>query len=84
MSLRLAENPGPHHTRNLTEVEAGRDFCIRALDGPGSERLKDLGFHVDTFVRKISGGRNLVCSISGTRLAISQDLARQVLVSPLS
>lgn len=83
MPLPSADLPAPDNTKTLNEVEAGRDFLIRELNGPSRERLRDLGFREASNVRKLSGGRNLICSISGTRLAISRELADQVLVSPL-
>ena len=83
MSIHLAETSGTNNAKTLNEVEAGRDFCISVLNGPSSERLRDLGFREQTNVRKLSGGRNLICSISGTRLAISKELAEQVFVSPI-
>jgi len=84
MSIQSADAPGPISATTLNEVEAGRDFRISALNGPACDRLRDLGFREDTRVRKLSGGRNLVCSVSGTRLAISKELAAQVYVSPVS
>ncbi|MES2440516.1 MAG: FeoA family protein [Verrucomicrobiota bacterium] len=67
----------------LNQVKAGCDVQIRVLTGPGCERLRDLGFCEQIQVRKISGGRNLICSICGTRMAISRELAEQVLVAPV-
>ncbi len=67
----------------LNEVAVGRDVRIRVIDGPGCERLRDMGFCEQLQVRKLSGGRNLVCSVCGTRMAISRELAEQVLVAPL-
>jgi len=83
MSIRLAETSGQNNAKTLNEVEAGRDFRISVLNGPSTERLRDLGFREQVSVRIISGGRNLICSISGTRLAISKELAAQVFVSPI-
>lgn len=67
----------------LNQVRAGCDVRIRILNGPACERLRDLGFCEQIQVRKIAGGRNLICSICGTRMAISRELAEQVLVSPV-
>jgi ferrous iron transport protein A len=68
----------------LNQVRVGCDVQIRVLSGPGCERLRDLGFCEELTLRKLAGGRNLICSICGTRMAISRELAEQVLVSPLS
>ncbi len=67
----------------LNQVSAGCDVRIRGVSGPGCERLRDLGFCEQIQVRKIAGGRNLICSICGTRMAISRELAEQVLVTPV-
>jgi ferrous iron transport protein A len=67
----------------LNQVGVGCDVQIRVLSGPGCERLRDLGFCEELKLRKLAGGRNLICSICGTRMAISRELAEQVLVSPV-
>jgi len=67
----------------LNQVSVGCDVMIRFLSGPGCERLRDLGFCEQMQLRKLAGGRNLICSVCGTRMAISRDLADQVLVAPL-
>ncbi len=67
----------------LNQVKVGCDVQIRVLSGPGCERLRDLGFCEKLQLRKLTSGRNMICSICGTRMAISQELAEQVLVSPV-
>jgi Fe2+ transport system protein FeoA len=84
MSIRLADDQNTDNARTLSEVEANRDFRISVLKGPSRDRLRDLGFCEQMQVRKLSGGRNLICSVSGTRLAISKALADQVFVLPLA
>lgn len=71
-------------TLTLNQIKAGCDVRIQVLRGPSCERLRDLGFCEQLQVRKISGGRNLICSVCGTRMAISRELAEQVLVSTLA
>lgn len=71
-------------TVGLGDAAAGCDFQIRFLSGPASEQLRRLGFCESLPVRKILNGRNVICSVSGTRLAISRDLANQVRVLPLN
>ena len=83
MPIHPADVPGAIIAKTLNEVEANRDFRISVLSGPSCGRLRDLGFREETKVRKLSGGRNLICSVSGTRLAISRELADQVFVSPV-
>ena len=67
----------------LNQVKVGCDVQIRVLSGPGCDRLRDLGFCEELQLRKLSQGRNMICSIFGTRMAISRELAEQVLVSPV-
>lgn len=69
--------------QTLNQAKVGCDMRIRLLSGPACDRLRDLGFCEQLQVRKLAGGRNLICSICGTRMAISRELAEQVLVSPL-
>jgi Fe2+ transport system protein FeoA len=64
----------------LNQARVGCDLQIQFLNGPGCDRLRDMGFCEQSQVRKLTGGRNLLCSVCGTRLAISRELAEQVLV----
>ncbi len=81
-----------HHTvqdleldslQSLAQAQVGCDFQIRYLEGPACEQLRNLGFCETLQVRKLAGGRNLICSVCGTRLAVSRDLAAQIKVSPV-
>lgn len=81
-------SPAAHDLENdslqsLAQARVGCDFRIRFLEGPACDQLRRLGFCETLQVRKLANGRNLVCTVCGTRLALSRDLARQVLVSPL-
>lgn len=64
----------------LNQAGVGCDLRVQFVSGPGCERLRDLGFCEQSRIRKLAGGRNLLCSVCGTRLAISRELAEQVLV----
>lgn len=68
--------------QSLTQAKVGCDFQIRRLEGPGCEQLRNLGFCESIQVRKLTNGRNLICSVCGTRVALSSDLADQVKVEP--
>lgn len=83
MSLAFAADLKSDSAMTLNQVGVGCDVMIRLLNGPSCDRLRDLGFCEQLQVRKLAGGRNLICSICGTRLAISRELAEQVLVAPL-
>ena len=73
---------GNDRSVTLNQVRVGCDVRIRVLNGPECERLRELGFCEQGRVRKLAGGRNLICSVSGTRMAISRELADQVWVAP--
>jgi len=66
---------------SLSQARVGCDFRIRFLKGPACEQLRRLGFCESLQVRKLADGRNLICSICGTRLALSRELANQVMVA---
>ena len=80
-----ADQPEVNRLQSLSQVAVGEDFRICGLEGPdaGCEQLRRLGFCESIRVRKLGDGRNLVCSVCGTRMALSRKLADQVLVSPV-
>ena len=80
MKLAVAKDLEIDSAMTLNQARVGCDLQIQVLSGPGCERLRDMGFCEQMQVRKLTGGRNLICSVCGTRLAISSDLAEQVLV----
>ena len=84
MSHRLAAELQFDSALTLNQVGVGCEVRIRVLSGPSCERLRDLGFCEQLQVRKLSGGRNLICSVCGTRMAISRELADQVLVEAVA
>jgi Fe2+ transport system protein FeoA len=64
----------------LGTVGAGADCEVVGLDGSGCGRLREMGFCEGARVRVVAAGRNLVCLVCGTRLALSRVLAGQVKV----
>lgn len=70
--------------QTLAQATVGCDFRIRFLEGPACEELRRLGFCETLQVRKLANGRNLICTVCGTRLALSRELADQIKVTPLS
>ena len=69
---------------SLDQAAVGCSFQVTSLEGPGCRQLREIGFCEEMRIRKISQGRNLLCAVCGTRLALSRDLARQVRVTPVS
>ncbi|MGK0189870.1 MAG: ferrous iron transport protein A [Verrucomicrobiales bacterium] len=67
----------------LSQASVGCNFRIQVIAGPQCDRLRDLGFCESLQVKKLADGRNMICSVCGTRLAISQELGEQVKVTPL-
>jgi Fe2+ transport system protein FeoA len=64
----------------LSKAGAGCKLRIRQLDGGSCQRLREIGFCEDLEISKLSDGRNMICSVCGTRLALSKKLGDQVLV----
>jgi Fe2+ transport system protein FeoA len=81
VKLAVAKDLEIDSAMTLNQARVGCDLRVQVVkNGPGCERLRDLGFCEEMQVRKLAGGRNLICSMCGTRLAISSELAEQVLV----
>lgn len=70
--------------QSLSQAEVGGDFQIRSVEGPACEQLRRLGFCETMRLRKIAGGRNLICSVCGSRLAVSSELAEFIKVVPVT
>jgi len=83
MAQQTAQDLEIDSLQSLTQAQVGCDFQIRFLEGPACDQLRNLGFCETLQVRKLSGGRNLICSVCGTRLAVSRELAEHVKVSPV-
>ena len=66
----------------LSQADVGCEFQIREVDGPACRQLREIGFCEEMRVRKSTNGRNMLCTICGTRLAVSKDLADQIKVVP--
>jgi len=58
----------------------GCPLRICKLQGNGCRRLREIGFCEEMKICKLSNGRNMICSMCGTRLALSKKLAAQVFV----
>jgi ferrous iron transport protein A len=83
MSHPAPEDLKTDHLMSLSKAQVGCDFEIRSLEGPACEQLRNLGFCESVNVRKLADGRNLICSVCGTRLAVSNELAEQIKVTPV-
>ena len=81
--------PGGHQARcevcPLSRVRAGVAVRIKQLcAGPEMQnRLRELGFCEDQVIRLLTSQTNFICQVCNARLAISEQLARIILVEPL-
>lgn len=66
----------------LSQAAVGCEFQIREVEGPACRQLRDIGFCEQMRVKKLTNGRNMLCTVCGTRLALSKDLADQIRVVP--
>lgn len=64
----------------LSKAKAGCQLRIRQLEGGACQRLREIGFCEEMEICKLSDGRNMICSVCGTRLALSRKLGDQVMV----
>ena len=68
---------------SLNEAKLGCPLRICKLQGDGCRKLREIGFCEQMKICKLSNGRNMICSMCGTRLALSKKLAKQILVEAL-
>ncbi|MEW6159173.1 MAG: FeoA family protein [Verrucomicrobiota bacterium] len=70
----------------LTRVQAGAAVRIRRLCAAPeiSDRLREIGFCEDQVVRLLTSQSNIICLVCNARMAISEQLARHILVEPVS
>ncbi len=84
MSLLNAHSIEIDSALTLSQAEVGCEFQIKALSSQVCQQLREIGFCEEMRIRKISNGRNLICTLCGTRLALSKKLAEHITVAPLN
>ncbi len=69
----------------LSAVRAGVAVRIRQLCAAPEvqNRLRELGFCEDQIIKLLTSQANFICQVCNTRLAISEQLAKIILVEPL-
>ena len=69
----------------LSTVEAGTTVCIKqlAVQPEVVDRLRELGLGEEQRIRLISRHPSLICQVCNARVALSQELAKAILVEPL-
>ena len=69
----------------LSRVKAGVAVRIKRLCASPElqSRLRELGLGEDQIIKLLTSHTNFICQVCNTRLAISEQLARLILVEPL-
>ena len=72
----------PFSPMPLCQLPAYATGRIRELKGDSAfcQRIREMGFGESAHVTKVSGKHTILCQINGTRIALSHDAARQILV----
>lgn len=70
----------------LNSVKAGTKVRIKRLcvANEVATRLREIGFCEDTVVRLLTSRANIICMVCSARLALSEQLARAILVEPIA
>jgi Fe2+ transport system protein FeoA len=70
----------------LSHVQAGVAVRIKALSTPPevTRRLREIGFGEQQVIRLLIRQSNLICQVCNSRLAVSSQLARMIIVEPLA
>jgi len=70
----------------LSRVKAGVAVRIKKLCAAPElqNRLRELGFCEDQIIRLLTSQTNLICQVCNSRLAISEQLAKIIMVEPLA
>jgi len=69
----------------LCQLPAGGLGRVRQLTGQVEfcQRVREMGFGESAFVTKVSGTGTILCQVNGTRIALSHDAAKNILVEQL-
>jgi Fe2+ transport system protein FeoA len=69
----------------LSRVQSGVAVRIRQLCAAPEvqHRLREIGLGEDQVIRLITSRNNFICQVCNSRLAISEQLAKLILVEPL-
>ncbi len=70
----------------LSQVQPGAVVCIKQLStSPDvTGRLRELGLGEEQKIKLLSRQANFICQVCNARLGISEQLAKNILVEPLS
>lgn len=68
--------------QTLAQASVGCNFRVTVLAGNACKQLREMGFCESMEVRKLSNGRNMICTVCGVKMALNRKLADQILVCP--
>lgn len=71
---------------SLAHADTGAVLRVRELTAPAEVaiRLRELGFCEQQRIRVLSKHTNIICQVCNVRLGISKDLARMIVVEPVT
>jgi len=74
-----------HSVCPLSHVAAGTTVCIKELAASPElrDRLRELGLGEEQRIKLLSSKANIICQVCNARLALSEKLARAILVEPI-
>jgi len=66
----------------LSDLPEGASGRVAGLNGKAesSQRLREMGFCESAVVQKIAGQHLMICQLCGTRVALNDDTARNIIV----
>lgn len=75
----------PCEVCRLNRVKAGVEVRIKRICGTPEmqKRLRELGFCEDSIIKLLTSQTNLICQVCEARMAISEQIAKTILVEPL-
>ena len=83
--MHLVKNPPKSIPLSLLTAPLGTRLRLLALEAKPAQcqRLREMGFCESAEIVKLSHGAALVCQVCGTRLALSKELAKDILIEPV-
>jgi len=82
MALENADASNPIRLSDLTNGERAR-VCDLQGEANVCSRLREMGFCEEAVVEKLSGSHTMLCQVCGTRIALNNKIAQNILVQKL-
>ena len=69
----------------LSQVQAGTVVCVKqlVLAPEMSDRLREMGLGEEQRVKLVSSQSSFICQVCNSRVALSEELAKAILVEPV-